>query len=91
MDWCTTIGRQLDKWDERYEVSLFHDLLDETNYEVIVNLEDITYQINLQLPNVAALQDKSPSTLDRHIWESVKNQGLVIEKTNGDYLEKCYM
>jgi len=87
----TTIGRQLNMWDERYEVSLFHDLLAETNYEVIVKLEDKTYQVDLELSNVAALQDKSPYSLDRHIWESLKNQGLVIEKTHGDYLEKCYM
>ena len=87
----TTIGRQLSMWDERYEVRLLNDLLAETNYEVIVNLEDITYQVDLELSNVAALQDKSPYSLDRHIWESLKNQGLVIEKTHGDYLEKCYM
>lgn len=87
----TTIGRQLNMWDERYVVRLLNDLLDKINYEVIVNLEDITYQVNLQLPNVAALQDKSPYSLDRHIWESLKNQGLMIEKTNGNYLEYCFM
>ena len=33
-----TIDCQLDKWDERYQVSLLQDLLDETNYDVIVKL-----------------------------------------------------
>jgi len=86
-----TIRRQLENWDERYEVKLQQDLLEETNYEVNVTLEDKTYRIHLDYPTVAALQDKSPYSLDRHIWESLKSKGLVIEKTHGDYLDKCYM
>jgi len=86
-----TIGRQLDKWDERYEVKLLQNLLDETSYDVIVKLEDKTYKINLELPLVESLQNKSPYSLDRHIWESLKKEGLTIEKTHGDYLDKCYM
>jgi len=87
----TTIGRQLKLWDERYEVRLLQDLLDETSYDVIVNLADKTYQVKLELAQVAALQDHSPYTLDRHIWESLLNKGLVIEKTDGNYLEKCHV
>ena len=86
-----TIRRQLEKWDENYEVKLHQDLLDETSYEVIVTLEDKTYHVHLDFPTAAALQDKSPYSLDRHIWESLKSKGLVIEQTHGDYLDKCYM
>ena len=86
-----TISRQLDKWDERYEVKLLQNLLDETKYDVIVTLGDNMYQVNLELPLVEALQNKSPYSLDRHIWESLKKEGLTIEKTHGDYLDKCYM
>ena len=82
-----TIGHQLEKWDEHYEVKLLQNLLEETSYDVIVKLEDKTYQINLELPFVEALQNKSPYALDRHIWESLKKEGLTIEKTHGDYLE----
>ena len=86
-----TIRRQLEKWDERYEVKLHLDLLDETSYEVIVNLEDITHRVHLDFPTVAILQDKSPYSLDRHIWKSLKKEGLMIEQIHGDYLDKCYM
>ena len=86
-----TIRRQLEKWDERYEVKLQQDLLDETSYEVNVILEDVTYHVHLDFPTVVALQDKSSYSLDRHIWESLKSKGLMIEKTHGDYLDKCYM
>jgi len=58
---------------------------------LIVALEDITHCVHLDFPIVATLQDKSPYSLDRHIWESLKSKGLVIEKTHGDYLDKCYM
>src|SRR5699024_1360064 len=83
-----TIRRQLEKWDERYEVQLHQDLLDETSYEVNVALEDFTYHVHLDFPTVAILQDKSPYSLDRHIWELLKSKGLVIEQKHGDYLDK---
>ena len=86
-----TVGRQLDKWDEDYEVSLLQDLLDETSYDMVVRLEDKIYQVNLELPLVETLQNKSPYSLDRYIWEGLQGGGLVIEKTHGDYLEKCFM
>jgi len=86
-----TIDRQLEKWDEHYEVKLQQDLLDETSYEVTVHLEDITHRVHLDFSTVATLQDKSPYSLDRHIWESLKSKGLVIEQKHGDYLDKCYM
>ena len=87
----TTIGRQLKDWDEGYAVRLLHDLLDERSFYVVVHLADKTYQVNLELSHVATLQDHSPYTLDRHIWEALINQGLVIEKTQGDYLDKCHI
>src|SRR5699024_371998 len=86
-----TIRRQLEKWEENYEVKLHQDLIDETNYEVIVTIEDKTYHDHLDFEPASALQDKSHYSLDRHIWESLKSKGLVIEQTHGDYLDKCYM
>lgn len=86
-----TIARQLEMWDEHYDVKLFQDLLDEKKYEVIVTLEEKTYHLHLELSLAAALQDKSPYSLDRYIWERLKEEGLVIEKTHGNYLEKCFM
>ena len=86
-----TVGRQLDKWDEDYEVSLLQDLLDETSYDMVVRLEDKIYQVNLELSHIAVLQNKSPYSLDRHIWEGLQAEGLTIEKTHRDYIDKCYM
>src|SRR5690625_1200523 len=85
----TTINRQLKLWNDGYEISLLQDLLGQNFYKIVVKIEDKVLQINLQCTDVEHLQAKWPYALDQHIWRRLANKGLVIETSNGNYLEYC--
>lgn len=85
----TTIQRQLALWNEHYEVELLQSLLKNDCYYIVVYLGEKTYKVSLSESDVARLQDEWPFALDRHIWRSLVEQGLVIEHTDGNYLTYC--
>lgn len=79
-----TIERQLQEWDEAYQVNImkFKD------YIFIVKKGDIDYRVDISEQSLAELQNKSPYSLDKRIWLELKNQGLEIKMGYGDYLHK---
>lgn len=80
---CDVIERQLKEWDDEYEVMAMK-LVD---YELVVKKENKYYEMVLSEKDIETLQNKSPFSLDRHVWKELERQGLEIVRGYGNYIE----
>lgn len=81
---ATCIERELKQWDPTYRVML----LKLQNYELFVDREEEeTYQLTISEDEVIRLQNRSPYSLDKNIWEDLQKQGLQIMRCYGNYLD----
>jgi len=85
----TTIERQLQLWDEIAEVNLLRDLTGGEVYYVIVRFGEKMFKVPLSEWDAQSLQDQSPFAVDRYIWRELVKQGLLLGKTEGNYLTYC--
>jgi hypothetical protein len=83
---ATCIEKQLKEWDANYEVSL----LKLANYELVVLNKDKVYQVTISEEELNYLQHQSPYSLDHRIWEELRNQGVVLIRGTGNYLEHVF-
>lgn len=81
-----TIEKQLQEWDERYEVNMMK-LVD---YHFVVKNGETYYDTVITEAQVAALQDSGPYALDRVIWQGLEKDGLTILEGFGNYLKMVF-
>lgn len=80
------IEKQLQKWDEKYEVFVMHL----KNYEITVKNNEQYYHATLTDDKIRNLQKKDAFALDRQLWTELKKNGLVIKKCEGNYLNEVF-
>lgn len=80
-----SIEKQLQEWDEHYEVFL----MKLADYEFMIKNKDTYYHVQISQLELETLQNKSPFSLDKRIWLDLKDQGLPIIMGLGDYLDKA--
>lgn len=78
-----TVERQLQEWDENYEVIIMKF----SNYEWNVKIDERYYHIELSDEEVKELQHRDPYALDRKLWKELQEQGLKIVRGFGNYLD----
>lgn len=81
-----TVEAQLKEWDENYEVMV----MKLKDYEFYVYRGETSCHVSISEQEAAALQDKSPFSLDYKIWRSLEEQGLEVLSGYGDYIDKVY-
>lgn len=77
------IESQLKEWHEDIQVTI------ETwrTYSLCVQHGERTFQVALSKNLVDILQHEAPYALDATLWNGLIKQGLVIQDTEGNYLE----
>lgn len=80
----TTIQRQLQEWDENYEVKV--EKRQNAHFLITVYLDTPIHKVGMTKDEVQTAQEKSPFALDRHIWGELQNQGMLILYSSGNYL-----
>ncbi|MFD1851414.1 hypothetical protein [Oceanobacillus bengalensis] len=78
------VERQLKEWNDRYKVNI----MKLADYEFVVIYEEKYYHVQLTKEEIELLQKQSPYALDREIWKELENQGLVIVRGVGNYIER---
>lgn len=86
-----TIRRQLYKWDTEYHVKLLEELLEKDIYYIVVTKNEASYRVTLPKHHVTRLQETSPYALDKHIWNVLKQQGLQVQESSGNYLKHLHL
>ncbi len=81
----TTMERQLKQWDSDYE--LFVNTTD--GYQVAVLHGDKRHTALLSTEEWGTLQQNTPFSVDRAIWQQLQAQGLEVKTGFGDYIEKA--
>jgi hypothetical protein len=77
------IETQLQEWDPNYEVFVMKFAA----YEVMVKNKTIYYHVHLSEDEIETLQNQDPFELDRRIWRELEEQGLLIIKGKGNYIQ----
>ncbi|MEK4029612.1 hypothetical protein MKZ02_13885 [Pseudobacillus sp. FSL P4-0506] len=68
-------------------------LFDWNEYEEVIYasfiIEDYLYTFSLDKEKVAELQEKSPYSLDRYMWEALVKQGFHLQESN--YIHMAFL
>ncbi|WP_421378059.1 hypothetical protein ACOJQI_12030 [Bacillus salacetis] len=77
------IERQLHEWYLNYEIFImkFKD------YELVVKNGDQYYEVTLTQQELEIMRFKGLYELDHRLWTALMDQGLVVMKGDGNYLE----
>lgn len=86
-----TMRLQLKEWDKDYQVRLLEELLEKDVYYIVVTKGQESFRVTLPKYRIKLLQETSPYALDKHIWNVLKQQGLQIGQSKGNYLQNVYL
>lgn len=83
---ATTVERQLQEWNEQFEIMVAKL---QNNFWIVRNGEESIY-FTITEQEVEQLQNKSPYSLDRRIWEELENHGIDIKIGPGNYMSYVF-
>lgn len=74
--------KEMKEWDETF----YGILMKLSDYRLVIKNNESSYEVTITENELATLQDRSPFSVDRYLWEQLEKQGLEIKSGYGNYI-----